>query len=212
MPSRCWLKESNIFRLIQVTLFIVLFLFSGRWSFCFSQAADPSLEIEAAIEKAIKKVYKDKAQQEEVMVAGLEGKLKSAVKGWIAKARNEKDPQMHQLISQSWELLSKFGPRVHYNYYLRGYDYQESEADIVKTDSILGPYKGYSMITEIIYAEREHPVAASDISQFFYTVTTPIKVNFDYRKEGFVFANAERGELSLKQGWPKEMAERRKER
>lgn len=201
-----------MFRLVQVTLFIILFLFSLGWNFCFSQGADPSVEIEAAIEKAIKKVYKDKAQEEEVMVAGLEGKLKSTIKEWITKMKSEKDPQMHQLISQNWELLSKFGPRIHYNYYLRGYDYIESEADIVKTDSILGPYKGYSKITEIIYAEREHPVGASDISQFFYTVSTPIKVNFDYKKEGFIFANAERGELSLKQGWPEEMVKRRKEK
>lgn len=201
-----------MFRLIQVSLFIILFLFSGRWSLCFSQGADPSVEIEAAIEKAIKKVYKDKAQEEEVMVAGLEGKLKSTIKEWIAKMKSEKDPQMHQLISQSWELLSKFGPRVHYNYYLKGYDYLENEADIVKTDSILGPYKGYSKITEIIYAEREHPVGASDISRFFYTITTPIKVNFDYKKEGFIFVSAERGELSLKQGWPEEMVKRRKEK
>ncbi|MFH1128323.1 MAG: hypothetical protein V1699_02805 [Candidatus Omnitrophota bacterium] len=201
-----------MFRLIQATLFITLFLFSGKWSFCFSQEANSSQEIEVAIEKAIKKVYKDKAQQEEVMVAGLEGKLKSAVREWISKIRGEKDPQMHQLISQSWELLSKFGPRIHYNYYLRGYDYLESEADIVKTDSILGPYKGYSKITEIIYAEKEHPAGASDISQFFYTVTTPIKVNFDYKKDSFIFVNAERGELSLKQGWPEEMVKRRTER
>ena len=209
-----------MFRLIQVTLFIILFLFSGEWSFCFSQGADQKMalqgnssqEIESAIEKAIKKVYKDKAQQEEVMIAALEGKLKSAVIEWISKIKGQKDLEMHQLISQSWELLFKFGPRIHYNYYLRGYDYLESEADIIKTDSILGPYKGYSKITEIIYAQREHPVGASDMSQFFYTVTTPIKVNFDYRKDGFIFVNAERGELSLKQGWPQEMVKERTER
>lgn len=197
-----------MFRARQAILSILIFILSNWGSYCFSQEEGSPQEIELAIEKAIKNVYKDKARQEEALIADLEEKLKGAVREWIAREKSQRDPEMLKLIDQKWELLSKFGPRIHYNYYLRGYDYVENESDIIKTNSLLVPYKGYLKVTEILYVQREHPSAASDVSQFFYTASTPIKISFDYKKDGFVFVNAERGELSLNQGWPEEMLKR----
>lgn len=189
-------------------ILLIIFFLSSAGSFCFSEEAvqmGDSKEIERAIEKAIKKVNKDKAQEEEALIASLEGKLKEAAGEWIAKARAQKNSALNREVEQNWELLSKYGPRIHYKYYLMDYDYPENDFDIIDTDSMLVSYKGYSKVTEMLYVEREHPAAASDVTLFFYTAATPIKINFDYKKDKFVFVNAERGELSLKQGWPEEV-------
>ncbi len=202
-------------RFRQVVLPVTVFLLSGLASFCFSeeaaQASDPK-EIERAIEKAIKKVNQDKAREDEALVASLEEKLKAATGEWIAKVMAQKNSELNREVEQNWEMLSKYGPRIHYKYYLMEYDYSENEFDIIDTDSMLVPYKGYSKVTELLYVEKEHPAAASDVKLFFYTAATPIKINFDYKKDKFVFVNAERGELSLKQGWPEEVLIRTKAR
>jgi hypothetical protein len=196
-----------MFKPKQVSLFISIFLLGSGVGFCFAQGeaqrpaqiADPK-EIERAIEKAIKSVNDDKAREEKELIANLEGKLQEASQEWISQAREEKESEKNKFINQSWEMLPKYGPRVHYNYYLKGYDYQAGESDIMKTDSLLVPYKGYLKVTEIIYAQREHPAAASDKTQFLYIATTPIKINFDYKKDKFI----------LKQGWPLEVQNRLK--
>jgi len=195
-------------RFRQVILPVTVFLLSGLASFCFSeevaQVSDPK-EIERAIEKAIKKVNKDKAQEDEALVASLEEKLKAATAEWIVNARAQKNSELNREVEQTWELLSKYGPRIHYRYYLMEYDYLENDFDIIDTDSMLVPYKGYSKVTEALYVEKEHPVAASDRKPFLFTAAVPIKINFDYKKDKFIFVSAEKGEFSLKQGWPEEI-------
>jgi len=192
----------------QFVLLFTVFLLSGLVSFCFSEEAvqtDDSKEIERAIEKAIKKVNKDKAQEDEALIASLEGKLKEVTEEWVAREKTQKNSGLNMEVEQSWEFLSKFGPRVHYKYYLMDYDYSEESFDIIDTDSVIIPYKGYSKVIETLYVEKEHPAANSDRKQFFYVAVTPIRINFDYKKDKFIFVNAERGEFSLKQGWPEEV-------
>jgi len=202
-----------------IALSVAVFFLFGLAGHCFaeeeakSSAQESSAkEIERAIEQALKKVNKDKAREDEALVASLEGKLKEATAEWIAKAKAQKNPGLNREVGQSWEMLSKYGPRIHYKYYLMDYDYSENEFDIIDSDSVIVPYRGYSKVTEILYVEREHPVAASDIKPFFYTASTPIKLNFDYKKDTFIFVNEEKGEFSLKQGWPGEVLIRLKAR
>jgi hypothetical protein len=108
-------------------------------------------------------------------------------------------------VDQNWEALNPFGDPAHYNYILRDFAYEVGGGDIVKTDSLITPYKGYIELIEKLYVERYHTPDASDPSIFFYTMTTLMKVNFEYRENGFVFTNIQNLQSRLDQGWPKEI-------
>ncbi len=191
-------------KFIRTILFVGIFL-GGTGIFCFAQEtaqSDDAKAIERAVEKAIKKVNQDKAQEDAALIASLEGKLLQATEEWISQQKSKKYSELNKEVEQDWEFLSKYGPRVHYRYYLRDYDYSEGGRDIIDTDSVLVPYKGYSIVTELLFVEKEHPAAASDMKLFYFTASTPIKVNFDYKMDRFVFTNAEKEDISLNQGWP----------
>lgn len=199
----------------EVILVSAIFLLNGLSS--FSSAQEPAQEddsseiIERAVTRAIKDADKDKMAEEEALIAKLNQGLNEAIEGWLLKEKEAKELEMNKLVSQNWEQLSDFGPRVHSNYYLRGYDYRREDSDIIKTSSLLSsPYKAYLKITEMLYVEKEHAVNISDVKQFFYTVTTPIKANFDYKDGRFVFIGAERSNPSLSQGWSDEVLNRLK--
>lgn len=194
-------------KLNKSALFIIFIFTLFSLAFCQEPATKEVLpqDIERAIENAIKNIDTHKSIKEKALTARLEQGLKSAIEDWIGAAKKQKDSQIDKLIEQNWEYLSEFGPRIHYDYYLREYDYSISEPDIIQTSSLVTPYKGSIKINEIIYAEKDHYPAASNVREFFYTATTPLKVNFDYRQDRFVFVNVEKGDIALKQGWPEEV-------
>jgi len=202
-----------------VVLFIAIFLLNSSGNVCFSQRPEQKAaqveslpeEIERAVTKAIKDVDKDKIAQEEALLVSIQEKFQSAVDQWMANAKAQKELEVGKLVNQNWEQLSQFGPRIHQIYYLRGYAYSKGDTDIIKTNSMLAtPYKAYLKATETLYVQKEHPAGASDVTQFFYTVTTPLKLNFDYKKDKFVLIGVERVDPSLIKGWPQAIADKLK--
>lgn len=162
-------------------------------------------EIEHAFERALKNVEKDKEQAQEMFASELKEKLKSSISKWISQAKKQKESELGKLVNQKWELISKSAPKIHYDYYLRDYEYQENGIDIIKTESLVVPYKAELKVLEVLYVERERSPNVSDLRKFLYTVTTPLKINFDYKGEEFVLINIEKGSTSLKQAWPEEV-------
>jgi hypothetical protein len=170
-----------------------------------------SKELENAFREAIKSTEKDKQAEQEALAGRLKGELKTAGGDWITAARNKRAPEKNQLVDQKWEEAQKAGPYVHYEYYLRDYVYQQNSFDIIKTDSLVVPYKGYIQASQILYVERQHPYGAPAAPEFIYTVTVPVKLSFDYQGNRFELVNTENGEPSLAQGWPEELLRRLKQ-
>ncbi len=161
--------------------------------------------IRQAFEEAMKAIDSERLTKQEALATNLKSKLKLAVENWISSTRKKRRLEINKLITQNWENIPKFGRRIHYKYNLRDYAYSEDKIDIIKTESLVVPYKACLNITEKLYAERTHVSNVSDRHKFFYTVTMPFKISFEYRKDKFTVTNTEYGKESIKQGWPEEL-------
>ena len=198
---------------------IILFAVITNPSFSQDTTDDPAknedrkavgiTEMQAAFEKAMREIAADKEKEQEKMLAMLKEKLSAASQEWIAEANKKWEGNLNQYVEQNWETLGIFGVTPHSDYYLRDFEYIENGIDIIKTDSLMVPYKGYVNLTEKLYVEQYHTPDASDVAIFFYTFTDPIIVSFEYRGDRFALASVEHGTVRLDQGWPRTIRELR---
>ena len=193
----------------QVIPFILFSFFFTLLNTGFSQGAAEEKEnltaheVQQAFEKALRNNEINKQKEQEKLIEDLRSKLNSAVDDYIAKITGTRE--LNKTIKQNWETLSKYGPYINHDYYLRDYAYVDIKTDIIATGSLNTPYKAYLTITEKLFVERNHPSSVSSREKFFYTATRPIKVNFSYREGECVEENIEYGQTTLEQGWPEEV-------
>jgi len=169
-------------------------------------------DVQEAFEKAIKAVDAGKLEEEKRTEELLHKRFRIAVEDWVNAARVKRAPDLNKMMDQQWEKLYDFGPYIHYNYYLRDYEYLEKGSDIIKTDSMLAPYRAYLNVAEKLYVEKYHTPDISYIEDFLYTVTYPIKVNMEYRDDKFIVMNDEYGRSSIEKGWPANVSGKLRER
>jgi len=156
--------------------------------------------IKISFEDALKKVEEEKAMEQARLSTELKNKLNDALEEWIYQKEKNKRSELNRLIDQSWENLPEFGPRFHYNYYLRNYSYKVVTSDVIRMESVITPYKGFAKITETLIAEKEHAPSVSYPEKYFYTAVTPLTVHFEYRNRKFVASETEHDRTTLTQG------------
>ena len=174
-------------------------------SFLFNTALAQTESIETAFQKALKNVEQEKAKAQEELISDLKNKLNLALQDWLSSAAKEKNPQINSFIKQSWEKLSELKNSTYYDYYLKDFAYMLVKSDIIKTDSLISPYKAYITINEALFVERYHPAGISFREKFFYTATRPIIISLEYSEDKFTIIDTEYKDYALKQGWPEEI-------
>lgn len=177
--------------------FILAAAFLVGWISSASCAEEnkPAAKIETGvvIEQALKNYETNKQKKQDELAKKLNFSLNQIIQNWIASAKANKESALDSRLEQSWEKLSSLYPvsPVHYEYYLRGYDYSLINSDVTKTESILAPYKATVTIKEELYVEKNHSPDISDANPYFYTVTTAYNLNLEYRKDKFVLINSD---------------------
>ena len=190
---------------------IFLYFFT---SIIFSRQAAWSEEkpesLKEAFEEAMEKFETKRLQEQEKLKANLKSKLNLAIEEWISSAKKNKDAELNKFIDQNWEKQARSLdiPPVHYDYYLRDYAYGVTKTDIIKTDSLVAPYKANVNLIEKLYVERYHAPSISYREDFLCTVTTPITVSLEYTEDKFTVINTEYGKISIEKGWPEEIKEK----
>ena len=174
-------------------------------SLLFNTALAQTESIGEAFQKALKNVEQEKAKEQEELISDLKNKLNLALQDWLSMAAKEKSPQINSFIKQSWEKLSELKNSTYYDYYLKDFAYTIVKSDIIKTDSLISPYKAYITINEALFVERYHPAGISFREKFFYTAARPIILSFEYNEDKFAITNTEYKDYSLTQGWPEEI-------
>ncbi|OGX19410.1 MAG: hypothetical protein A3K83_00510 [Omnitrophica WOR_2 bacterium RBG_13_44_8b] len=193
--------------MVKLLNLIILILLILPHDVCLSQepAKPESLSPETigqGFEKAMKNIETEKLKALEELKVDLRTKLDQAIADWILAKKEEKAPWINKIVEQNWEFIPKYGPRAHYDYYLRGFDYRIISSDIVKTESLVSPYVGRLSVLEQLYAEMYHSPDVSFRDNFLYTVTTPIKVKFEYNGSDFVAVETEYEDSGMENAWP----------
>lgn len=173
---------------------------------CFSQPVEEeplSESVQKGFEEAIQKLDAEKQKEHKKIAAELQVKLDVAVQDWLSQQKSKRNRQLNTIIEQQWENFTEFGPRIHRSYYLRDYSYTIINVDIVKTESMIGAYKAAMNVTEKLFAERYHSPDVTYPQDFYYTVTMPIRVSFEYYNDKFVVTTTEYGKGSIDPGWRK---------
>lgn len=167
------------------------------------QAVSKDLGEKFQAEKALydARVASLESEKEKSEKALLEEKLGSAAEAWLGSAREKITSLKDKLIRPARKELPDF-PEPYDWCYLRGYSFSRKGIDIIKTGSPLKPYTGYANIEENLFIEKTRTPDISDLADLLYTVSTPIKLNFEYRDGRFVYKNEEYGEPSVRKGWP----------
>ena len=152
----------------------------------------------ALYEAQVTRLESEKGMAEEGL---LKEKLGSAAEAWLGSAREKLVSLRDKLIHPARKELPDF-PEPYDWCYLRGYYFHEKNIDIIKTGSPTKPYAGCVNIEENLYVEKIQTPDISDIADLLYTVSTPIKLNFEYREGTFVYINEEYGRPEVRKGWP----------
>ncbi|MDD2752985.1 MAG: hypothetical protein PHN59_07615 [Candidatus Omnitrophica bacterium] len=161
-----------------------------------------------ALKQALHDYNEEHSSKQAQFSVDLGAKLKTAVDKWIEDETRKKKSELNQTVNQNWEALPKHGPRIHYEYTLRAFDINVYDFDILQTGSVKAPYIGMLDIREILYAQRNFPGNISDPRKYYYTVTNPLKIRFDYMNEQFVPGKVEEGKSSIEADWPDEIVQR----
>jgi len=204
-------KFYTMLKIKQVILLVIFSFFFTLLNTGFSQEVEEEKQnltahdVQQAFEKALRSIDINKQKEQEALIGDLRAKLNLAVDDYIAKISGKRELELRKAIKQNWEELSKYGPYIHYDYYLRDYAYVDIKTDIISTGSLNTPYKAYLTTTEKLFVEREHAPSVSSREKFFYTAVTPIKVDFSYHGGECAEDNAEYEQTSLNQGWPQEV-------
>lgn len=163
--------------------------------------------LKEAFEKAMRNVEAEKAKVEENKRKELEASLEKGIVSWIRDAENTRRQQLNKFVPQNWWKFSKIidiDP-VPKDYYLRDFRYAVNRIDIVKTESIANPYKASVSINEILFVELYHSPSISYRNMYFYTITIPLQVDFEYRGSEFFAFGSSAGTISISQGVPQEI-------
>jgi hypothetical protein len=185
-------------------VFIIIIFSFLPCSVCLSQSDNQTESVKKGFEEAIKTIDAQKEQDNKKIAAGLQAKLDSAVQDWISQQKKKMSLELNTIIEQHWENLTEFGPRIHRNYYLREFSYTIINMDVLKSNSMIDPYKAVINLTEKLFTERYHSPDVTYPEDYYYTVTTPIKVNFEYYNDKFVVTGVEDSKGSIDQGWRRE--------
>lgn len=166
--------------------------------------------IKDAFERAMRDVDAAKLKEQEELTAELKHKLKTAIDEWLHAQRTKKAAGLNKFVDQSWEKMAKriAVEPVRYNYYLRDFAYYVAKSDITKTDSLAAPYKANVLINEYMYLEKYHSPSISYRRDYFYTVLTPITLNFEYHNGIFVVTGSQESMISMTKGAPPEVETR----
>ena len=164
---------------------------------------NPSPEtIGEGFEKAIKKIETERQKAQEELKQTLGFKFNVATEDWLSKKKDERQRGLNQFVEQKWEDLLEFGPKMHYDYYLRDYRYEITRMDVFKTESLTNPYSGSLSVNEILFVEMYHLPSISYREDFLYTVTTPIEVKFGYQQDQFIPTDVGYAKTVMEKGWP----------
>jgi len=174
-------------------------------SLLFNTAFAQTESIGEAFQKALKNVEQEKAKEQGELIANLKSKLNLALQDWLSMAAKEKNPQINSFIKQNWEQLSELKNSAYFDYYLKDFAYTVGKSDIIKTDSLISPYKANITINEALFVERYHTANISFREKFFYTATRLILLSLEYNEDKFTIINTEYKDYSLKPGWPEEI-------
>jgi len=174
-------------------------------SLLFNTALAQTESMEEAFQKALKNVEQEKTKEQGELISDLKNKLNLTLQDWLSKAAKDKDSQVESFIEQNWERLPELKNSTYYDYYLKDFAYKVAKSDIIKTDSLISPYKAYINVNEELYVERYHPAGISFREKFFYTATRPIILSFEYSEDKFTIINTEYKDYALTQGWPEEI-------
>ncbi|MHB8154906.1 MAG: hypothetical protein ACYDFR_02500 [Candidatus Omnitrophota bacterium] len=189
--------------------FILLVAFLWVFSIAYAEENKPLAKTETGVtfEQALKNHEILKQQEQEELVKKLNFSLSQVIETWMAQAKANQESALGSRLEQSWEKLSLFYPvsPVHYEYYLRGYDYHLVKSDVTKTNSIVDPYKATVTIKEDLYVEKNHAPNVSDANPYFYTVSTNHTLNFEYINEKFNLINSDSKVVSIENKCPDEI-------
>lgn len=178
---------------------LVLAVFAVIAGLCPAARADQAQRIGREVSEALRDAEAERERAEQVLGAKLSGELQRALRSWIDVAAAEKTAQLNKPVDQRWELLRDMPP-IRYEYTLNKFRYAVDRYDVLKTQSMLAPYKATAQLVETLFVTRYHPSHISDPKPFQYTAVTPVAVEFEYRDGRFVVTRAERGQSTLKQG------------
>jgi len=184
------------YKLLAVTIFLSLLL---------NTAVAQTESLGEAFQKALKNVEQEKVKEQEELISGLKNKLNLALQDWLSTAAKEKSPQINSFIKQSWEKINELKNSTYYDYYLKDFAYTIVKNDIIKSDSLISPYKAYITINEVLFVEKYHAASVSFREKFFYTVSRPAILSFEYNEGKFAIINTEYKDYSITQGWPEEV-------
>jgi len=164
-----------------------------------------SSDIREAFENAMRNIEQEKSKKQSETAAKLNSELNSAINKWLDAKKSEKNSQLNNFVDQKWENLLLTGPRFHYNYTLKDFKYIQEKTDISATQFLNTSHVGTVDIIEKLYVDKEHPANRSDfkVEDFFYTVTSHLKLTFEYRDQAFELVNVVTGQQSINQGWDK---------
>jgi hypothetical protein len=145
-----------------------------------SSAADTGI----ALEQVLARIEAKKDEDFKKLVAHLSEQVKQTADKWIAQRSELRRTELNSLVDQNWEklALTKDNSPLHYDYYLKGYDFSKGQSDILKSDSLTAPYKGRAVVIEKLYVEKYHSPDISSIDPYFFTVTSHITLNVEFNQ------------------------------
>ncbi len=190
-------------------ILIVAFISTGIFFQAYAQENKLPAKTESIIilEQALKNHEALKQQEQEELAKNLNSSLNQIIETWISTAKTNQENGLGSRLEQSWEKLSRLYPisPVHYEYYLRGYKYSLIKTDLIKTNSLIDPYKAMVIIKEDLYVEKNHAPNVSDKNLYFYTVSTNYTLNFEYKNEKFTLINSDSEIVSIENKCPNEI-------
>lgn len=175
-------------------------------SFCAQTPAKSSQAPDAgiALEQALKNVEAQKAEERKTLALKYKTQLTQFIDNYLAEKEARKKSQINQVIDQNWEKLPyeyNF-TTLHYNYYLRGFDYNVLSSEIKETESLTAPIKAQVVIIEKVYAEKYHTPDISNVNPYFFTVTTAITLNLEFRQDNFALTGADTQIMKIENDCP----------
>lgn len=188
------MKSKNAFNFIIVT--VTICLLSTLPEVSFGQKPETPKNDNGAktvIEQALKNYETQKQNEQDDLTAQLNFRLGQATEAWISTAENNRYSELGTFIQQNWDKQARtyMITPVRFDYYLRGYEYNVTDSDIIKTDSMTSPYKAVVVIKEVLYAEKYHHPNISDTKLYYYTVTNFYTLDFAYKDGDFILVSSD---------------------
>jgi len=198
---------------IKIALSCLFFFFTGAGVFYPLSAAEEPVKTSSAadagiaLEHVLAKLEAKKDEEFKKLVAHLSEQVVETVDKWIVQKSELRRAELNRLVDQNWEKLSlteSISP-VHYDYYLKGYNFSKGKSDILKSDSLTVPYKGRALVIEKLYVEKYHSPDISSIDPYFFTVTTQITLNIEFDQLTPVVTSIDYKVVSIENEAPEEI-------